>query len=111
MQLKRKKKNFSFPLALATPPVHDDTSQISSLLVKAARVEVRTQGCVHQDGVVKLSGGLGDVDRLHLLEAAQRMTLWHQLRDGSLVQSPGDQQDDVIDHVAVPEASGKKGVS
>lgn len=30
------------------------------------------------------------------------MALGHQLRDGALVEGPGDQQDDVIDHVAVP---------
>ena len=72
-------------------------------------MEPHTQGRVHQDGVVQLGGGLGDVDRLHLLEAAQRVTLWHQLRDGPLVQSARDQQDDVIDHVAVPEAGTRGG--
>lgn len=69
----------------------------------AVSVELQTQGRVHQDGVVQLGGGLGDVDRLHLLKAAQRVTLWHQLGDGALVERPRDQQDDVIDHVAVAE--------
>lgn len=72
-------------------------------------MEVHTQGCVHQDGVVKLGGGLGDVDRLHLLEAAQRVTLWHQLRDGALVEGARDQQDDIIDHIAVSETQGRWG--
>lgn len=42
-------------------------------------VELHTQRRVHQDGVVQLGGSLRDVDRLHLLEAAQRVTLGHQL--------------------------------
>lgn len=62
----------------------------------------RTKGRVHQDGIVQLGRGLGDVDRLHLLEAAKRVTLWHQLRDGPLMESARDQQNDIIDHVAVP---------
>lgn len=79
------------------------TVQFPLLLINSSvYTEVHTQRRVHQDGVVKLGGGLGDVDRLHLLEAAQRVTLWHQLRDGTLVEGAGDQQDDVIDHIAVP---------
>lgn len=72
-------------------------------------MEVHTQGRVHQDGVVKLGGGLGDVDRFHLLEASQRVTLWHQLRDGPLVEGSRDQQDDVINHIAVPEVTREVG--
>ncbi len=68
----------------------------------AVYFKILTQGRVNQDGVVKLGGGLGDVDCLHLLKAAQWVTLWHQLRDGSLVEGPRDQQDDVINHIAVP---------
>jgi len=41
------------------------------------------------------------MDGLHLLEAAQWVALGNQLGDGSLVQRAGDQQDDVVDHVAV----------
>lgn len=39
--------------------------------------------------------------RFHLLEAAQRMALWYQLGNGTLVQGAGNQQDDVVDHVTV----------
>lgn len=78
------------------------TVQFLLLINSSVYMEVPTQRRVHQDGVVKLSGGLGDVDRLHLLEAAQRVTLRHQFRDGPLVEGAGDQQDDVIDHIAVP---------
>lgn len=41
------------------------------------------------------------MDGLHLLEAAERVALGHQLRDGALVEGARDQQDDVVDHVAV----------
>lgn len=68
-------------------------------------MSVHTKGRVHQDGVVELGGGLGNVDRLHLLEAAQRVTLWNQLRDGALVEGARDQQDDIVNHVAVTEAT------
>lgn len=80
-----------------------------SVFTTALYMEVHTQGRVHQDGVVQLGGGLSDVDRLHLLEAAQRMTLWHQLRDGALVEGARDQQDDIIDHIAVSETQGRWG--
>ena len=61
-----------------------------------------TQRRVHQDGIVQFSGCLSNIDRLHLLKAAQRVAFGHELRDGSLVQSPRDQQDDIVNHVAVP---------
>lgn len=76
-----------------------------ALLLRWCR-QLRTQGRVHQDGVVELGGGLGDVHRLHLLEAAQRVALGHQLGDGALVEGSSDQQDHVIDHVAVPAGWG-----
>lgn len=78
------------------------SAALSQIWHLRARWKQPTQGRVHQDGVVELGWGLGDVDCLHLLEAAQRVTLGHQLRDGTLVEGSGDQQDDVIDHVAVP---------
>lgn len=67
-----------------------------------------TEGRVHQDGVVEFSGCLGNVDCLHLLKAAQGVALGHQLGDGALVQGARDQQDDIIDHVAVP-THGQRG--
>lgn len=71
-------------------------------------MKLRTERRVHQDGVVQLCRGLGDVDCLHLLEASQWVTLRYQLRYGALVQSARDQQDDIIDHVAVPEVSQER---
>lgn len=41
------------------------------------------------------------MDRLHLLEAAQWVALGDELVDGALVERARDQQDDVVDHVAV----------
>lgn len=61
-----------------------------------------TQGSVHQDGIVELCGRLCDVHSFHLLKTSQRVALGNQLGDGALVQSPSDQQDDVVNHVAVP---------
>lgn len=72
-------------------------------------IQIFTQWCVHKDGIVELGGGLRNVDRLHLFKAAQRVTLGHQLRNGPLVQSARDQQDDVIDHIAVAKAQRKEG--
>lgn len=41
------------------------------------------------------------MDGLHLLETAQRVTLGDQLGNGALVQRARDQQNDIVDHVAV----------
>ena len=49
------------------------------------------------------------MDGLHLLEAAERVALGDQLRDRPLVQSSGDQQDDVVDHVAVGDVVEESG--
>lgn len=69
---------------------------------------VHTQWCVHKDGIVQFSRGLGYVDSLHLFKAAQWVTLGHQLRDCPLVQSARNEQDDVINHIAVPEVKWRK---
>ena len=42
------------------------------------------------------------MDCLHLLKAAERVALWDELRDGTLVQCASNQQHNVVDHVAVP---------
>lgn len=39
--------------------------------------------------------------RLHLLKTAQRVTLGDQLGNGALVQRARDQQNNIVDHVAV----------
>ena len=49
------------------------------------------------------------MDGLHLLEAAERVALRDQLGDRPLVQSSGDQQDDVVDHVAVGDVVKERG--
>ena len=68
---------------------------------------ILTKRSVHQHGVVELRRRGRDVDGLHLLEAAERVALAHQLREGALVQGAGDQQDDVVDHVAVTVVESK----
>ena len=65
-------------------------------------LSVLTERRVNEDGVVELGRRRGDVDGLHLFEAAQRVALAHQLGQRSLVQGASDQQDDVVNHVAVP---------
>ena len=42
------------------------------------------------------------MDCFHLLKAAKRVTFWNELRDSSLVQSSSYQQDNVVNHIAVP---------
>ena len=53
---------------------------------------------------------LKDVDRLHLLEAAKRSVLAYELQDGPLVEGTGDEQDDVVDHVAVGDVVEEGGL-
>lgn len=77
-----------------------DVHLVQVLLADAVDEEWRER-CVHQHGVVQLSWGRGNVNRFHLLEAAQGMALGDELGDGTLVEGPGNQQDDVVDHVAV----------
>lgn len=71
------------------------------VLLRDAVDEEGRQRRVDQHGVVQLGGGGRDVDGLHLLEAAQRVALGDELVDGALVERARDQQDDVVDHVAV----------
>jgi len=72
-----------------------------NVLLGDAVDKVGRQGRVDQHGVVELGGRRRDVDRLHLLERAQRVTLGDELRDGALVQRAHDQQHDIVDHVRV----------
>lgn len=82
--------------------VPDDLDvHLVQILLGDAVDEERGQRCVDQHGIVQLGRIGGHMDGLHLLEAAQRMALWDQLRDGSLMQCARDQQNDVVDHVAV----------
>ena len=66
-----------------------------------------TQRCVNKDGAVEFGRCVGNVDRLHLLEAPQRVALAAELPDLSLVEGTGDEEDDVVYHVAVPVGGGK----
>ena len=68
-----------------------------------------TKRGVDEDSAVKLSRGRCHVDGLHLFEASERVALGHQLGDGPLVQCSGDQQDDVVDHVAVGDVVQERG--
>ena len=47
------------------------------------------------------------MNSFHLLKGPQRVTFRDQLRNRALVKSPGDQQDDIVDHVRVSEEGTK----
>ena len=64
---------------------------------------IRTQWSINQDCVVELSRGRCDVNGFHLLKTSQRMAFGDQFGDGPLVERSRDQQDDVIDHIAVSD--------
>ncbi len=84
--------------------VADDLDvHLVEVLLGDAVDEERGERRVDEDSVVELGRGRGDVDGLHLLEAAQRVALWDQLGDGALVQRARDQQDDVVYHVAAQD--------
>ena len=50
------------------------------------------------------------MDRLHLLEAAKWSVLAYELQNGPLVEGAGDEQDDVVDHVAVGDVVEEGGL-
>lgn len=77
-----------------------DVHLVQILLGNAIDKE-RRQRRVHQHRIVQLRRIGGHMDGFHLLKAAQRMAFGDQLADGALVQRAGDQQNDVVDHVAV----------
>uniref|UniRef100_A0A8W7PC19 Uncharacterized protein n=1 Tax=Anopheles coluzzii TaxID=1518534 RepID=A0A8W7PC19_ANOCL len=73
----------------------------NGILLGDAVDEERGERRIDQHRIVQLGRCGRDVDRLHLLEAAERVALRDELRDRALVQRARDQQDDVVDHVAV----------
>lgn len=98
-----------FPFSLVPSPVQHKTLLFNHIQFSIHDLsKVHTKGRVHQNGIVELSRSLSDVNRFHLLKAAQWVTLWHQLRDGPLVQGARNEQDDVINHIAVPVVTRKE---
>lgn len=73
----------------------------SKILLRNAINEEWSQRCVDQHSIVQLSWIGGHVNSLHLLETAQRMALGNQFGNWPLVQCASDQQNDVVNHVAV----------
>ena len=62
-----------------------------------------SQWRIDQNGIVQFSWISSHVNGFHLLETTQWMTFWDQFRNWTLMQSSGDQQNDVVDHVAVSD--------
>lgn len=82
--------------------VTDDLDvHLVQILLGDAVDEERGERRIDQHRIVQLGRCGRDVDRLHLLEAAERVALRDELRDRALMQRARDQQDDVVDHVAV----------
>lgn len=59
------------------------------------------QRCVDQNGIVQFSRIGRNVNGLHLLETAQWMTFRDQFGNRALMQSTRNQQNDIVNHVAV----------
>lgn len=70
-----------------------------------------TKWCIHQDGIIELCWSLGNVNGLHLFKAAKWMALGHKLRDGPLMQSSSDQQNDIVNHIAVSEKAVRQKIA
>jgi hypothetical protein len=66
-------------------------------------LEVRRKRCLDQDRVVQLLDVGRDAKHGHGLEPAERVASLKQLSRVPLVQCSGDEQRDVVDHVAVRE--------
>ena len=81
----------------------------SNYLFIDAALEERSQRCVHQDSIIQFSRSAGNVNGLHLLKTTKRMTFANQLRDGSLVQGSSDQEDNVVNHVAIGDVVQEHG--
>lgn len=71
------------------------------VLLRDAVDKERRQRRIDQHGVVKVSRRSGDMNRFHLVEAAERVAFRNQLGNRPLVQCARDQQNDVVDHVRV----------
>merc|ERR1719382_2009853 len=81
-------------------PDYLDIHLVQILLIDA-RFEEGGKGSIDEHGIVQLGRGAGNVDCLHLLKAAQWMTLTHQLGYWPLMQCAGDQKNNVVNHVTV----------
>lgn len=65
-------------------------------------LEALTERSVNEDSIVELSRGGSDVNCLHLLKTTQGVALRDKFGNRSLMQGAGDEQNNVVDHVAVP---------
>ena len=82
--------------------VSDDFNvHLVQVLFTDAVNEEWSQWRVDKHCIVELSRRGSDMDRLHLLETSKWMALGDELGDRTLVESPGDEQDDVVNHVTV----------
>lgn len=91
----------SFQISLVQGISDDFNVHLIQVLLGNAINKEWSQRSVNQHGVVQLSWCSCYMNGLHLFEASQWVTLRDQLGNGSLMQSSSDQQNDVVNHVAV----------
>ena len=68
-----------------------------------------TEWRVDQHRIVEIGRRRGNTHGLHLLEASKRVTVGYQLADRTPVQRAGNEQHDVVNHVAVRHVVEKCG--
>jgi len=96
-----------FDLEHTTFKVTGNSYEPSTVPVSDDKKWSGTERCVDKYGAVELvhRGRYGD--RLHLREAAKRVTFRHQFGNRSIVQRSGQQQDDIVNHITVTARSSK----
>jgi len=71
------------------------------ILFVDARLEERGEGSVDKHRIIKFCWSAGDMNSFHLLETTQRMALADKLRNGPLMKSACDEEDNIVNHVAI----------
>jgi len=74
-----------------------------------AVLHVRSERGIHKHAIVQIADILGSCKSCHGLENTERMTLVHELRNVSLMQSASDKKYDIIDHILVSNVVQKSG--
>lgn len=90
-----------FQICLVQSVSNDFDVHFIQILLRNAIDKERSQWRIDQHSVIQLGWIGSHMDGLHLLETTQWMTLWNQFRNRTLMQRSSDQQNDIVDHVAV----------
>lgn len=91
----------SFQISLVQGVTNDFNVHLIQILFGDTVDEERRQWRIDQNGIIQF-GWIGrHMNGLHLLETAQWMAFWDQFRDWALMQCARNQQNNVVNHVAV----------